>query len=59
LEGTPEDIALVERGLAIMARKQVVWASVVEGWKKRAGIQTSNFCRHTRVAADRPINPRA
>jgi hypothetical protein len=38
LEGTPEDIALVERGLAIMARKQTVWASVVEGWKKRAGI---------------------
>jgi len=37
LEGTPEDIALVERGLAIMARKQVVWASVVEGWKKLKG----------------------
>jgi hypothetical protein len=40
LEGTPEDIDLVERGLAILARKQVVWASVVEGWKKRAGIST-------------------
>jgi hypothetical protein len=40
LEGTPEDIDLVERGLAILARKQVVWASVVEGWKKRAGIFT-------------------
>ncbi len=38
LEGTAEDIALVERGLAIMARKQVVWSAVVEEWKKRAGI---------------------
>jgi hypothetical protein len=38
LEGSPEDIALVERGLAIMSRKQKVWASVVEGWKRDAGI---------------------
>lgn len=38
LEGTEEDIALVEEGLAIMARKQSVWTSVLEGWKRRAGI---------------------
>src|SRR6266851_8876646 len=40
LEGTAEDIALVERGLAIMARKQIVWGAVVESWKKQAGILT-------------------
>jgi hypothetical protein len=48
LEGTLEDIALVERMLAIMARKQVVWSAVVEEWKKRAGIST------TRPAASVP-----
>jgi len=41
LEGTVEDIELVERGLAVLARKQIVWASVVEAWKKRAGIPSS------------------
>lgn len=42
LEGTAEDIALIERGLAIMARKQIVWAAVLEGWKKHAGMRTGN-----------------
>ena len=51
LEGTEEDIALVERGLAIMARKQAVWGSVVEGWKKHLGLLTS-------TAPVAPITPR-
>jgi hypothetical protein len=41
LEGTPEDIALVERGLAIMARKQKIWSSVLDLWKRQAGISSN------------------
>jgi hypothetical protein len=38
LEGTADDIALVEEGLSILARKQLVWTSVLDGWKRKAGI---------------------
>ena len=30
MEGTPDEIALVERGLAKMARNKIVWEAVVE-----------------------------
>ena len=38
LEGTAEDIAFVERWLTVTARKTLVWASVVDGWKKNAAL---------------------
>jgi hypothetical protein len=41
LDGTAEDIALVERGLAILARKQSVWSAILDKWKMAAGIQSA------------------
>src|SRR5262245_49141252 len=54
LEGTPEDIALVERGLAIMARKQKIWSSVLDLWKRQAGIPTDSPAT---PSAERPVAP--
>jgi hypothetical protein len=54
LEGTPEDIALVERGLGIMARKQKIWSSVLDLWKQQAEVSGSPSATSS---PEPPVNP--
>src|SRR5579862_994443 len=41
LDGSPEDIALIKRGIARWEKKLAIWAAVLAGFEKRGGIMSA------------------